>query len=301
MAKTIKISFVMMVLTFFTLVTSSIFANELQVIPELNNPVVDTVDLLTPEEKSTLNQNLYNFYKRNGSQIVILIIPTTGSENIFDYSSRVFEKWKIGRKEYNDGVLIIIALNDLKMGIYPGSGLEGAIPDITAKKIINQAMKPHFQQRDYFSGLFKASQILQQLILGEKLPEYTEANKIDNSNITSFVLFFLFLQYILFFLRNSFGKVFASCLSAGFSFSLIQIFAISQWIGISIIVISVLITYFGLMSILIHILGIGNNHHSGLASSGRGIYHSGGFGGGGDGGFSGGGGGFSGGGASGSW
>ncbi|MCV2502965.1 MAG: TPM domain-containing protein [Neisseriaceae bacterium] len=310
MSKTIRIFFTVVMLTCFTWLTSLTFANDLQAIPELNNPVMDTVNLLTPEEKATLNQYLYDFYQKNGSQIVILIVPTTGSENIFDYSSRVFAKWQIGRKEYSDGILIIVALNDRQMGIYPGSGLEGAVPDITAKRIINRAMKPHFQQGDYFSGLFTASQALEQLILGEELPEYTQPDEIDSSEIISFILSFLFLQYILFFFSDGFGKVFASCLSGGFAFGLAQSFGFPQWIVIGIVVMSVIITYFGLMSILINAFGIGNNHGGGSSGRGPGGFNGGGFGSGGfgggsggfgGGGFSGGGGGFSGGGASGGW
>ena len=96
-------------------------------IPQLTAPVMDQAHLLSESDHITLNQELLTFARKKGSQIVFLIIPTLGEEDIFDYSSRVFDQWKLGRKGISDGVLVVIAVQDRKIRINPGSGIEGAI------------------------------------------------------------------------------------------------------------------------------------------------------------------------------
>ena len=122
-------------------------------IPELKNRVTDLTQTLSVDQQSQLEQKLAVFEQKKGSQIVVLMVPSTEPEDIAQFAIRVAEKWQIGRKKIDDGLLLIVAKQDRKLRIEVGYGLEGAIPDLTAKRVISEIISPQFKQGDYFGGL----------------------------------------------------------------------------------------------------------------------------------------------------
>ena len=125
--------------TLLLLMAGSVHA-ELVAIPALKSRVTDLTQTLSPAEQNQLEAKLANFEQQKGSQIAVLIVSTTQPEDIAQYSIRVAESWKIGREKQDDGILVLIAKNDRKMRIEVGYGLEGAIPDLIAKRIISEVM-----------------------------------------------------------------------------------------------------------------------------------------------------------------
>lgn len=142
----------------------------LATIPALDSPVVDTTGTLSAADKQALEQQALDLQQRKGSQLQILMVPTTSPEDIADYAQRTYEQWKIGRAKVNDGVLIVVAKDDHRARIQTGYGLEGAIPDAIAWRVIQEYMVPKFRQNDYAGGLKDASAQLVKLIDGETLP-----------------------------------------------------------------------------------------------------------------------------------
>jgi uncharacterized protein len=161
-------------------------------IPELKRPVMDLVGILKPEEVSIIENKILNLQKEKGSQIAVLIIPSTGDLPIEDYSIRVAEKWKLGRKGVDDGVLFLIAYNDRKMRIEVGYGLEGAIPDGKAKQILDDFVRPHFKNKNFYKGIDTGVDLLIKLIKNEPLPEPQQ------DQVTPFIvgLIFMFVPLI---------------------------------------------------------------------------------------------------------
>lgn len=146
-------------------------AQQLAAIPALDSPVVDTTGTLDAAAKQQLEQQALALQQRKGSQLQVLMIPSTQPEDIEQYTQRVFDAWKLGRKGIDDAVLIVVAKDDRKVRIQPGYGLEGAIPDITAGRVIREYMAPKFRSGDYAGGLADATAQLVKLIDGEPLPE----------------------------------------------------------------------------------------------------------------------------------
>ena len=142
----------------------------LQPIPPLTKLVVDQANILSPTEEEVLWQKLLAFEKAKGSQIAVITVPTTAPEDIFSYSQRAAETYKLGRKGVGDGVLIVVAANDRKVWIYVMRHLEGAIPDVLAKRVTNEYITPAFKQGQYAAGLEAATTQLMKLIEGEQLP-----------------------------------------------------------------------------------------------------------------------------------
>jgi uncharacterized protein len=140
-------------------------------IPPLTSPVVDTTGTLTAAEVAQLEQQALALQQRKGSQLQILIVPTARPEAIEQYAQRVFDQWKLGRSGVDDGVLLLVAKDDREVRIQPGYGLEGAIPDITAGRIVQEYLVPKFRVGDFAGGLLDASGQLVRLIEGEPLPE----------------------------------------------------------------------------------------------------------------------------------
>ncbi len=140
-------------------------------IPPLISPVVDTTGTLDAGEIAQLEQQALALQQRKGSQLQILIVSTTRPEAIESYAQRVFEEWKIGRKGVDDGVLLLVAKDDRTVRIQPGYGLEGAIPDITAGRVIQEYLVPRFRAGDFAGGIGDATAQLVRLIDGESLPE----------------------------------------------------------------------------------------------------------------------------------
>ncbi|MDO6645581.1 TPM domain-containing protein [Acinetobacter guillouiae] len=122
-------------------------------IPTLNQPVVDQAKVLSAAEKQNLEQQIRDIYRQGKAQIGIIIVPTTGQEGIFDFAMRVAEQWKLGSAKQDNGLLIAVAVNDQKIHIATGYGLEGVLPDILVSRIIRNQITPDFKQGQYAQGL----------------------------------------------------------------------------------------------------------------------------------------------------
>ncbi len=152
------------------LACASAWAQQLAAIPALDSPVVDTTGTLDAAQRQQLEQQALALQQRKGSQLQVLIVPSTMPEDIFDYSQRVFDQWKLGREKVDDAVLVVVAKDDRRVRIHTGYGLEGAIPDATASRVIQEYMAPKFRNGDYGGGLIDATAALVRIIDGEPLP-----------------------------------------------------------------------------------------------------------------------------------
>lgn len=268
----------------------------LQAIPPLDARVIDTTGTLNPAQRQGLEDKLAEFEKLKGSQIVVLMIPSTLPEDIADYTQRVGDLWKIGRKGIGDGLLLVVAKNDRTVRIATAKTLEGAIPDLAARQVIDRAITPRFREGDFSGGLNAALDQLFALISGEMLPEPASSARPGKSAsgfqwMDMAVLLFMAVPIAARVLGAVAGRKAGSFLAGG------AVGLLAWWLTTSVVV-AVLA---GLAALVLALA-------SGLASVGRrGWGGGGGFGGGrGSGGFgggfrSGGGGDFGGGGASGKW
>jgi len=140
-------------------------------VPQLTGRVVDQTGTLSSGDIAQLTQTLADLERRKGSQIAVLIVPTTDGEAIEPFSLRVAEAWKIGRKKVDDGALLVVAKNDRRLRIEVGYGLEGALTDVTTKRIIDEVITPKFKSGDFAGGISDGVNKMIGLINGEKLPE----------------------------------------------------------------------------------------------------------------------------------
>lgn len=267
---------------------------ELVPVPALKQRVTDLTQTLSPEQQSALEAKLAEFEQQKGSQIAVLIVPTTAPEAIEQYSIRVVDAWKLGRAKQDDGVLLLVVKNDRKMRIEVGYGLEGAIPDIYAKRIISEIMVPAFRQGDFYGGINNALDQIIRLISGEQLPAPVKSKPIksklnDDSLMDMFYLALIAAFVVGGMLRAIFGKFMGGILNGGIIGVLIWLFGGAVLIAIVVGIIAFFLTFAG---------ASGLGHAGGMGGGYRGGY---GGGHGGFGGWSGGGGGFGGGGASGHW
>src|SRR6202049_3354445 len=122
-------------------------------VPPLSGRVVDQTATLSSGDMASLTQSLKDLEARKGSQIAVLIVPTTAPETIEQYSIRVAEAWKIGRKKVDDGALLVVAKDDHRLRIEVGYGLEGALTDVTARRIIDEIITPKFKNGDFAGGI----------------------------------------------------------------------------------------------------------------------------------------------------
>lgn len=158
------------------LLSSGAHAQGLLPVPALSARVIDQTGTLDAAQTQALEAKLAAFEQQKGSQLVMLMVPTTEPEDIASYANRVANDWKIGRRAVGDGVLLIVAKNDRKMRIEVAKTLEGAVPDIAAAQIIDNAMKPRFRDNDFAGGLNAAADQLIARISGEALPEVERRN-----------------------------------------------------------------------------------------------------------------------------
>ncbi len=140
-------------------------------VPALSARVIDQTGTLDATQRQVLEAKLADFEQTKGSQVVVLMVPTTAPEDIASYANRVAATWKIGRKEVGDGVLVIVAKDDRKMRIEVAKALDGAVPDLAAARIIDTEMKPRFRNNDFAGGIGAATDQLIARINGEALPE----------------------------------------------------------------------------------------------------------------------------------
>jgi uncharacterized protein len=139
-------------------------------VPPLVGRVVDQTGTLSSGDVASLQQTLRDFEARKGSQIAVLIVPTTAPETIEQYALRVAEAWKIGRKKIDDGAVLVVAKDDRKLRIEVGYGLEGALTDVTSKRIIDEIITPRFRSGDFAGGISSGVDRIIRVIDGEKLP-----------------------------------------------------------------------------------------------------------------------------------
>ncbi len=295
---------------------SLVQAQDVLPVPALSARVVDQTGTLTPEQRGALEAKLARFEAASGPQIVLLLVPATAPEDITSYAQRVADSWKIGRREVGDGVLLVVAKNERKVRIEVAKALEGAIPDLAARQIIDSAIRPAFRADDYAGGLNAAVDKLMQRIKGEGLAAPSQrgapSDGIGLGNGQGLGLglqelgmfFFVAVPIIGAVLSGLFGRKLGSLLTAGAAGGL------GWWLTTSLLVAAGA----GVVAlVVVGIFGIGSalSGMSGMGRRGGGLPNIGGWGGGGGvgggggggcGGFSSGGGGdFGGGGASGDW
>lgn len=139
-------------------------------VPELTARVVDQTNTLDAIQRQGLEQKLAAFEQQKGTQIVVLMVATTRPEDIFDYANRVANTWKIGRKDVGDGILVVVAKDDRRVRIEVAKTLEGAVPDLAARQVIEEAITPRFRQDDFAGGLQAGVDQLIARVSGEALP-----------------------------------------------------------------------------------------------------------------------------------
>src|SRR5690349_14553754 len=150
-------------------------------VPQLTGRVVDQTATLSGDSIATLNQALQNLQARKGSQIAVLIVPTTQPETIEQFSIRVAEAWKIGRKKVDDGAILVVAKNDRHLRIEVGYGLEGALTDVTSRRIIDEDVTPKFRSGDFAGGINAGVDRMMRVVDGEPLPSPSRtANFVNN-------------------------------------------------------------------------------------------------------------------------
>lgn len=145
--------------------------------PDLSRRVTDLTATLGADQIAALESKLAAFEAQKGSQIAVLILPTTQPEDIAQFGIRVAEQWKIGREKIDDGVILIVAKDDRTLRLEVGYGLEGAIPDAIAKRVIAETITPYFKAGDFYGGIDAGVQQLMRLIEGEPLPPPRAADK----------------------------------------------------------------------------------------------------------------------------
>lgn len=170
-------------------------AQQLAPIPPLDNPVIDTTGTLDAATRQQLETQALALQQRKGSQLQVLVVPTTEPEDIAQYAVRAFDQWKLGRPDVDDGILLVVAKDDRRVRIEVGYGLEGAIPDATAIRVIQEYLVPKFRANDYPGGITDATAALVKLIDGEPLPEPMAEHRSDGDGGGGW-LFALFAAFI---------------------------------------------------------------------------------------------------------
>lgn len=272
-------------------------------LPALTARVIDQTDSLTPAQRSALEQRLAAFEAERGSQVVVLLLSSTRPEDIADYTQRLGDAWKLGRATVGDGVLFVIAKNDRRMRIAPTKSLEGALPDVMARRILDQAVAPALRRDDYAGGVGAGLDGIFAAIAGESLPppsRQASSRLADDIPLLDALIFLAFaVPMISAFLRNLVGHKLGIVLTGVGAGGLAWVLTAVPWLSVGAGVLAMLVAPF------LHLLptpsgsrgrsGWGGGYGGGPRGGGR-------WGGSGGGGFrSGGGGNFGGGGASGGW
>ena len=269
-------------------------------LPNLNSPVIDQANLLSNAQQQDLSQQILSIHQAGRAQIGLIILPSTGQEPIFNYATRVFSQWQLGNKDSDNGLLIVLAVNDRNIQILTGYGLEGVLPDVVLKRIIEEQITPEFKQNNYAGGLTAGLQKIDSILQldpevaknsADQLKQQQQAEAAQQARMQNSLIILIVLClggiFAAMFLGKSLSATIAGAVGIGWG-----LFSGLGLIG------SVLLgggVFFLLISSIAQIILSGFMRGGGGFGGGRG----GGFGGGG--GYSGGGGSFGGGGASGSW
>ena len=259
-------------------------------VPPLTGHVIDQTGTLTAEEKATLEQTLTAFEARKGSQLAVLMVASSAPEEIEQFALRVAEQWKLGRKKVDDGAILVIAKNDRAMRIEVGYGLEGALNDLTSKRIISETILPRFKSQDFYGGITAGVEQVIRVVDGEPLPAPSARSSQGIGDVQQYApMLFILAVAVGGVLRAMLGKVPGALVTGG-------VVAVIAWFVVGAISMALVA---GVVALFVTLMG------GGMVGRGLGGYYGGGGRGGGlrggGGGFSGGGGGFGGGGASGRW
>lgn len=253
-------------------------------VPPLTGHVTDQTGTLNAGQKATLEQALTEFEARKGAQLAVLMIASTAPEEIEQYSMRVAEQWKLGRKKVDDGAILVIAKDDRALRIEVGYGLEGALNDLTSKRIISEVILPRFKQQDFYGGITAGVGQIIRVIDGEALPPLRGRDSPVQSDLQRYGPVLFIVAFALgSVLRRAIGKVGGAVVTGGVVGVVAWFIAGALSIALISAIAALLLTLVGSGRVM---LGLGS-----LYGGGRG----------GRGGFGGGGGGFGGGGASGRW
>src|SRR6476661_4016950 len=188
-------------------------------VPPLSERVVDQTGTLSSGDIASLTETLKSLEARKGSQVAVLIVPTTEPETIEQYSIRVAEAWKIGRKKIDDGALLVVAKNDRHLRIEVGYGLEGTLTDATTKRIIDEDITPKFKAGDFAGGVSAGVDRMIRVIDGEKLPAPEPPHWQGKGSFDPSDMFnpFLIIPVLLFggLMRNLLGRLVGSAAAGG--------------------------------------------------------------------------------------
>ncbi|MEJ0006847.1 MAG: YgcG family protein [Steroidobacteraceae bacterium] len=272
-------------------------AQALVAVPPLTARVTDLTQTLDAPQVSTLGQTLQAFETRKGTQIAVLIVPSTQPETIEQYSIRVAQQWRLGRKRVDDGALLIIAKDDHTLRIEVGYGLEGALNDAVCARIVREIITPRFREGDFYGGITDGLARMIGVVDGEPLPAPAQTPNAAAPKGMQFLPILIIVVVVLGGLaRAMLGRLPGALVTGGVTGVLI-------WFVAGVLLIAVPAAVIAFLFTLISGSAVGRVGGGGGWIGGLGGGFGGGFGGGGGGGggFSGGGGGFGGGGASGSW
>ncbi len=179
---------------------SVVAAQDFVPVPPLKTRVTDQIGMLTPQQRQALENVLQEYETRTGSQIAILLMSSTAPETIEQYGIRLAENWKIGRKGVDDGVILIVARDNpsglRRLRIETGYGMEGALTDAQAGRILQDIIAPHFRQNDFYGGLVAAVSAITSFRENEELPPAEQRRTAGQDNGGSWI-FFLFILFII--------------------------------------------------------------------------------------------------------
>ncbi|MEO8670023.1 MAG: YgcG family protein [Tahibacter sp.] len=277
------------------LLSTAVAAADVIALPPLTARVTDLTGTLDATQRGTLENKFAALEQRKGAQLAVLLVPTTQPETIEQFAVRAFELSKLGREKVDDGVLLVVAKADRKVRIEVGYGLEGAIPDLAASRIINEYLTPHFREGNYYTGIDSAADALIHLVDGEALPEpYQPTESVSGRGDNWYIMIGFWAAVILNFVLYRLQRIVRSVVVSSLLFGLLVLLGAGFQAALfgSIVCAVAMISLHGRSLI---------SAGSGGWSSGGGFGSGGGFSSGGGGGFSGGGGSSGGGGASGSW
>ena len=268
-------------------------------IPSLDSPVIDQAGVLSPTDKQNLEQQIKDIYRQGKAQIGVIIVPTTGNEGIFDFAMRVAEQWKLGSAKQDNGLLIVVAVNDHKLHIATGYGLEGVLPDIMINRIIRNQITPDFKQNQYGQGIQAGVNEIERVLnmdpetakkaadeLKDRQEQAVKAQDAKDRSLTTTLVILVIGVFASFIIGNRLTAAVAgvTATAAGLIYGTGIVMSLALGFGVFFLLIT------SIAQLILQMFASGG---------GKGGGSGGGFGGGG--GYSGGGGGFGGGGASGSW
>jgi len=269
-------------------------------VPKLTARVIDQTATLSEAQRGALEEKLAAFERLRGSQVAVLLVPTTGGETIEDFATRVTDAWQLGRKRVDDGVLFVVAKQDRKMRIHTGRGVQGTLTDALSKRIVSDIVSPRFRSGDFAGGIDAGVDAILKAVAGEELPQPAAEKRHGGASLAAgaenlFILAFFVVPFVGLILRNIFGRFFGAGITSGIT-------GVAAWLLLGSLAIGMIAAIVAFLFTLSMGGGIARGARSGgwvpIGGWGGGGWSGGG---GGGGGFSGGGGSFDGGGASGSW